>query len=151
MTAYFATGFVLILVMKNLLLAERDAGQIVLVSALILALLIGQVVVVMEHLSIANRFRHRRRIGHIIYSTLLFTAISLLVGAIEKVIKGLFHEESIGGAIAGVADRISIEIFLVTTIALLLMFGILFVFRELNHLLGKGVFIKALFQPPETN
>ncbi|MGR8949124.1 MAG: hypothetical protein ACU84Q_13835 [Gammaproteobacteria bacterium] len=149
MTAYFAAGFILILLMQNLLLAEQGADQIGLLSAIILALLIGKVVVVMEHLAVANRFRHRRRIGHVVYSTVLFTLVSLLVGAIEKVIKGLIHGESLGGAIVASAQHSSLEKFLATTIALLLLFGILFFFREVNHLLGKGVLMKALFQPPD--
>jgi hypothetical protein len=148
MTAYFAAGFILILLMQNLLLAEQGADQIGFLSAVILALLIGKVVVVMEHLSVSNRFRHRRRIGHIVYSTLLFTVVSLLIGALEKVIKGLIHGESLGGAIVGSVQHSSVEKFLATTIALLLLFGILFLFREVNHLLGKGVLMKALFQPP---
>lgn len=149
MTSYFAAGFILILLMQNLLLAEQGADPIGFLSTIILALLIGKVVVVMEHLSVANRFRHRRPIGHIVYSTVLFTLVSLLVGALEKVIKGLIHGESLGGAIISSVEHASLPKFLATTMALLILFGFLFFFREVNRLLGKGVLIKALFQTPD--
>ena len=69
MTTYFAIGFGLLLLMQNLLLAHQGAEQIGYIGAVILAALIGKVVVVMEKMPFVNRFRHRRRLGHIIYPT----------------------------------------------------------------------------------
>lgn len=149
MTAYFAAGFGLLLLMQNLLLANQGAEQIGYFGALILALLLGKVVVVVEHLAFVNRFRHRRRVAHIVYSTLVFTVVSLLVGTIEKIVKHLFQGEPFGAAITGVLQDASLPKFLATTIALLVLFGFLFFVREVGMILGPGVLRKEMFRRPE--
>ena len=66
LTMYFAAGFGLILLMQNLLLAERGAEQIGYIGAVILAALIGKVIIVIEKMSFTNRFRQGRKVKHII-------------------------------------------------------------------------------------
>ena len=150
MTTYFAIGLSLILLLQNLLLANQGSEQIGYYGALILALLIGKVVIVIDNMAFVKVFRRRRRIGHVIYSTFIFTGIALLVGTIEKVIKRLIDGDTFGSALTGAYDDASLTKFLATTIALLMLFGMLFFVREVNHILGKGVLLKAFFQRPET-
>ncbi len=150
MTMYFAAGFCLLLLMQNLLLADQGAEQIGYISAVIMAALIGKVIIVIEKMPFTNRFRHRRRIGHIIYSTIVFTVIAQLIGAIEKVIKKMIHGDAFGEAIIHMLHDFSLPKFLSVTIALLILFGFLFFVREVNHILGHGVLLKTLFQRPDS-
>ena len=149
MTTYFAAGFGLLLLMQNLLLAHRGEAQIGYIGVVILAALIGKVIIVIEKMAFVNRFRHRRRLGHIIYSTIIFTVISQLVGVIEKVIKNLIHGEAFEASVTHAIAATSGPILGATTIAMLILFGVLFFVREVNLLLGEGVLVKALFQRPE--
>lgn len=150
MTMYFAAGFCLLLLMQNLLLADQGAEQIGYISAVIMAALIGKVIIVIEKMPFTNRFRHRRRIGHIVYSTIVFTVIAQLIGAIEKVIKKMIHGDAFGEAITHVLHDFSPSKFYAVSIALLILFGFLFFVREVNHILGDGVLLKTLFQRPDS-
>ena len=150
MTMYFAAGFCLLLLMQNLLLADQGAEQIGYISAVIMAALIGKVIIVIEKMPFTNRFRHRRRIGHIIYSTIVFTVIAQLIGAIEKVIKKMIHGDAFGEAIIHMLHDFSPSKFYAVSIALLILFGFLFFVREVNHILGHGVLLKTLFQRPDS-
>jgi hypothetical protein len=149
MTAYFAAGFCLLLIMQNALLAERGAEQIGYVSALVLAALLGKVVIVIDNMAFTQRFRHRTRIAHVIYSTVLFTVISHIVGFIEKVIKKMIHGDGFSDAFSHAFNDASLATFTAVTVALLILFGILFFVREVVALLGDGVLLKAMFSRPE--
>ncbi len=149
LTAYFVAGFTLILLMQNLLLADKGVEQVGYHGAMVLVLLIGKVVVVTEKLSFAKRFRHRPHILHVAYSTVLFTLVVLVIGSLEKVVKKLIHGETTGIAFSAVYSEANLSKFLAVTVALFIMFGLLFFVREVNHLLGPGVFLRALFRPPE--
>ena len=148
-TAYFIAGFAIILLMQNLLLDDGGVEQVGYLGVVFMALLIGKVVVVLEKLSFARKFRHRPRILHVAYSTLLFTLVVLIIGVIEKVIKNIAHGETVGTAFTAIYTDASLPKFLAVTIALLILFGILFVSREISHILGQDVFLRTLFRPPD--
>lgn len=149
MTAYFAIGFGLILLMQNLLLADRGGEQIGYVGAVILAALIGKVVIVIENMPFTKKFRHRRRIVYVFYRTMVFTLIALLVGAIEKIIKKLIHGDAFADALRHVWDDASLSKFLAITIAITILFSVLFLVREFDDILGEDDLLKALFRRPD--
>jgi len=146
-TLYFAVWLCLMVVLKRLILAEYRIEFQGLSVALFGALVIGKVVLVLEHIPLGAWMRTRPALFHVILRTALYAAGVFVVLLIEKAFEGR-HEY--GGFISALTRSIhdqNIHHVLATTIAVtfaLLGFNALFVIRR--HL-GKGGLFRIFLSP----
>ena len=86
-TLYFLCCFLLIIALKKLFLMQYQIEFYGLSSAVVGALIVGKVVVVLDHTRAGDRFRNHQGYINVIYKSTVYTLVVLLVGLGER----LFH------------------------------------------------------------
>ena len=84
-TLFFLVGFGLILLLKKLFLAQYSIEFSGLSKAVFGALLVGKVVVILDHTRFVQQFRRYPRYVSVLYQTSLYTLAVFFLGVCEKV------------------------------------------------------------------
>ena len=144
-TLYFLACFLLFLSLKKLILAEYDIETKVLGTAVVGALVMAKVVVLLGKTSFGNPFASERRVVHVLWRSLAYTAAVFLVTLGERLFD-LYRET---GALAEAASRMwagrDASHFLAMNLAVGLSLLAYNVFGEIDRHLGKGALRRLFF------
>lgn len=144
-TLYFLFCFGMILLLKKLFLAEYDVGIYALSAAVLGALVVGKVVVILDHTKIGNRFDEKPPYINIIYRSLTYTFTVAIVLFAEHIFHALGDSKSLWAAIKEViANREAPKLWAVI-ISVFSSFVVYNVISTINKSLGKGELKRILF------
>ena len=121
-TLYFLIGFAFIFILLKLLLAEYEIEVSVVSLAVIGALIVGKVVVVMNHTKLMSFFQDRPGYVIILYKTTIYVAAVFIVLTAERVFHAYRETGALGSAFSHVWEG-----------------------RDLFHALGVTVLVAGLF------
>ncbi len=138
-TLYFLCCFLLVMVLKKLFLAQYDISFYGLSAAVFGALVVGKVVVVLDKTGAGTRFEtHRRPVVSILYKTVVYSAVVLLVVAAEKVFHAYRESHTLGTAVVEVWHGRDRNHMLATVLCIGLAFTAYNLFSAINRRLAKG-------------
>jgi membrane protease YdiL (CAAX protease family) len=144
-TLYFLFCFGMILLLKKLFLAEYDVGFYALSAAVLGALVVGKVVVILDHTKIGNRFEEKPPYVDIIYRSLTYTFAVAIVLIIEHIFHALGDSKSLWAAIKEViANREAPKLWAII-ICIFGSFAVYNVISTINKRLGEGKLKRILF------
>jgi len=145
-TLYFMFCFAAILTLKKLFLAEYQIEFYALSAVVIGALVAGKIVVVLDHTPLGNRFDASLRPGPAaLYKTLVYTAVTFLVLAGEKVFHAYRESGALGRAITEVWEHRDRSLILAKVLCVGLSFLGYHLFVAADRRLGEGTLWRALW------
>ena len=138
-TLFFLCCFLLIMLLKTLLLAQYGIAFYGLSTAVVGALLVGKVVVVLDKTRAGTRFETNHPvIVSVLYKTLVYSAVFLLVVAAEKVFHAYRESHALGTAVAEVWQGRDRNRILATVLCVGLAFTAFNLFSAINRRLADG-------------
>ncbi len=147
---FFVTGFLLLLLVIKLALANFSVEMTALSKAVVGALLAAKAVLILDETSLARRLERRRRIIAVAVKTFLYGSIALLLGYIERFIDAIRSQHSFDAGIRFMIDQASLYRLLSWELGISLVFAIYFAFFEIDRRMGKGELWRLFFDSPKT-
>ena len=141
-TLYFLCCFLFFLSLKKLLLEEYRIEVHILGAAIIGALIVAKVVLIFERTSFGNFFKDKILILHVLWRSLVYTAIVFVVTLGEHLFERYRKVGDVSQAISSLWLEHNIYHFFAMNIAVAVSFLIYNVGRELDCYLGKGELLK---------
>jgi hypothetical protein len=146
-TLYFATWFGVLILLKELILAEYQVEFHRLSMALVGALVVAKVVLVLEHVSLGAWVRKQSALINVILRTLLYASCVVVVLLVEKAFDARDEHGSLVTSLVKVLEHEDIHHVWANTICVggaLLVFNLYSVLRQ--HL-GKSELIQLYLSP----
>jgi hypothetical protein len=146
-TLYFGCWLAILLVIKQLVLAEYKIEFYGLSKAVVGALILAKVVLVLEHVPLGTWVRARPAWVDVLLRTLFYALGVLLVLILEKGFEGRHEYGGFGGSLSAVFQHVDIYHVWTNTIVLtgaLLVYNLLSVVRSY---LGEGGLLRMLLRP----
>ena len=148
-TLYFLCCFLFVPVLKKLFLAQYDIAFYGVSAAVVGALIVGKVVVVLENTRAGTRFETNHPVVvSVLYKTLVYSAVVLLVVAAEKVFHAYRESHALGTAVAEVWHGRDRNRILATVLCVGLAFTAYNLFSAINRRLADGKLAAWLLGKP---
>jgi hypothetical protein len=147
-TLYFAACFGVVVLLKRLYLAEYHIQFRGMSVALISALLVGKVVLLLEHVTLGQWVRKHAVVLDVVLRTLLYTFGVLVALWLERGFEARHEHGGFGAALVWVFQHRDMHRIWADTIAVgaaLLAFNVL---RAVRHHLGEGQMHRVFMSPP---
>ena len=144
-TLFFATGFNLLVLTINLILADYVASFASFLVATTTALVVGKAVLVANAIPLLRRFDTAPMIRPILFKTTFYWAIVFLVRFLEKLVEYLFAGGTFGGIPKYMTTHFTWHRFAAIQIWIFVLFLIYTSVSELNARLGDGELRKIFF------
>ena len=144
-TLFFVVGFNVIVLTTQLILADYLIHFANFMIVTLSALIVGKAVLVANHLPFFRRFDTAPIVQPVLFKTLIYCAVVLVVRIVEKLVKYWLTGGTIGGIPDYVANHFSWNRFIAIQIWVFILFLIYVVAAELNSLFGSGELAKILF------
>ena len=144
-TVFFATGFNLLVLTINLILADYLASFASFLIATTTALVVGKSVLVADAMPLLRRFDRAPMIQPILFKTTLYWAVVFLVRFLEKLVEYLFAGGTFDVIPKYVTTHFTWHRFAAIQIWIFVLFLIYTSVSELNARLGNGELMKIFF------
>lgn len=146
-TIFFFIGFNLILFTKRLLLAEYLIQFSGFLLATTSALIVGKTVLVANMMPFLRRFDHAPLIQPILFKTVVYSLLVLVVRLLEALIRYLVDAGALGGGgfLDDLLGKFDWNHFIATQLWVFVLFLIYVTATEINDLVGDGELFKVLF------
>jgi hypothetical protein len=148
---FFLTGFLLLLLLVKLALAEFSVEITALSTALVGALLAAKAALVLDETPVARALEKDRRIIAVAVKTLLYGLAFLLLGYLERVLEALHKTHNFTGALEYVVDHANHDRMLGWALGVSIVFALYFSFAEISRHMGKGALASLFFGPAVEN
>jgi len=145
-SAYLYVCFAAILLYKAAILSTAGEHFLPLGLAAGKALILGKFVLLGEAAGVGTRVRARTLLQRILGNSALFLVVLVMLTAVEEVVVGLVHDDSISQAVAALGDRPVLET-LASCLLMLLVLVPLVTVTELSRVLGPGRLRQLLLGP----
>ena len=136
-TIFFVFAFNVVAITTILLLKERGVDVPPLLMATLLALVVGKVILIADHLPFMNKFPDKPLIYNVVWKTLVYMMVVFTVRYLEHVIPAFREFGSIAGAHQHLLEGFAWRRFIAIQIWLLVLFLFYSVLVELVRALGK--------------
>jgi hypothetical protein len=146
---FFLAGFLILITLIKLALAQFSVEITALSSAVVGALLAAKAALVLDETPLARSLEHYRRIVAVAVKTLLYGVASLLMGYLERFLEALHKVHSFDGAIRYVINHASHYRLLAWALGISLVFALYFAFFEISERMGEGALWKLFFESPK--
>jgi hypothetical protein len=147
---FFLAGFLLLTLLIKLALAEFSIEITPLSNAVVGALLAAKAALILDETPLARSLERYRRIVAVAVKTLLYGAVGLLLGYVERVLDALGKFHHFDEGVRYVIDQASLYRLLAWALGVSIVFGLYFTFFEISRSMGKGALRALFFDPPET-
>lgn len=121
----------------------------VLQTAVVGALVMAKIVIVLEKTSFGNRFQDGRLIVHVIWRSLVYTAVVFAVTLIEQLVEGYLAKGSLTTVVSALWTGKDFDHFLAMNLSIALAFLLYNTFSEMDRRLGRGAVRRLLFSTHE--
>jgi hypothetical protein len=147
---FFLVGFILLLLLIKLALAEFSIEMTAYSKALVGALVAAKSALILDETPLARSLERYRRILAVTIKTLFYGAAALLLGYIERILEALKKVHSFDGAARYVIDHASMYRILAWTLGISIVFALYFTFVEINQHMGGKALRKLFLDSPKT-
>ena len=138
-TLYFLICFALVLTLKKLFLAQYDLEFYGISAAIVGALVVGKVVVLLDHTRIGNRFDEGKALWiSVAYKTAVYTAVTFLVLVAEKTFHAYRESGHFAGSFEHVWQHRDRSVMLATVLCIGLAFAGYNLYSAIDRRLGAG-------------
>jgi hypothetical protein len=133
---FFLSGFLLVLLIVKLALAEYSITVNALSRALLGAVLAAKVVLLLEQTPLARPFRQLPRIVPIAFKSLVYGMGVIVLGYLERLVDSIRHSRAILIGIQTADASLNLNRLLSVALGVTAVFGIYFTFVELSEFIG---------------
>jgi hypothetical protein len=147
---FFLVGFLLLLLLIKLALANFSIEVTALSKATIGALLAAKAALILDETPLARRLEQHRRIVAVAVKTFLYGFITLLLGYMERILDALHRVHNFDAAIRYVSAHANVYRLFAWVLGISLVFAIYFALLEIDKRLGQGELRTLFFESPET-
>jgi len=147
---FFLAGFLILITLIKLALAQYSVEITALSKAVVGALFAAKAALVLDEMPLARSLEHYRRIVSVAVKTLLYGVATGLLAYVERFLEALHKVHSFDGAIRYVIDHASHYRMLAWALGISLVFGLYFAFFEISEYMGKGALWELFFESPRT-
>jgi hypothetical protein len=145
-SAYLYVCFAAILLYKAAILSTAGEHFLPLGLAAGKALILGKFVLLGEAAGVGTRLHARTVLQRIVNNSVLFLVVLVVLTAVEEIVVGLVHGESISQAVTAIGDRPVLES-MASCLLMLLVLVPLVTVTELGRVLGPGRLRQLLLGP----
>jgi hypothetical protein len=145
---FFLIGFLLVLTIVKLALADYSVEVSTISRALVGALVAAKVVLVLDRTPISRRLANYPHIFRVTLRTLTYGMAVVVLGYAERVVDTLRKVGSLDLAIQEVVDHTSAHRLLAVALGISLVFAAYFVLAEVSSLIGEQTLWDLFFSKP---
>ena len=146
---FFLVGFLLLISLIKLALAQFSVEITVLSNAVVGALLAAKAVLVLDETPLARSLEHYRRIVAVAVKTFFYGTITLFLGYVERILDALHKVHHFNAAVRYVLAHASLSRLLAWPLGISLVFAIYFALFEINQRMGAGALWTLFFDSPK--
>jgi len=145
---FFLIGFLLLILLVKLVVAQFSVEMRVVSNAVVGALIAAKAALILDETSLARKLERHRRIVAVVVKTLIYGLASLLLGYLERVLEALRKVHSFGGAIEHVTANANHYRLLAWALGVSIIFALYFACFEINQQMGEGALKRLFFESP---
>ena len=147
---FFLVGFLLLISLIKLALAQFSAEITVLSKAVLGALLAAKAALVLDETPLARSLDHNRRIVAVTVKVFFYGVASLLLLSVERVLEALPKVHNLERAFLYAFQHATRYRALAWALGISIIFALYFAFLEINERMGKGELWRLFFESPTT-
>jgi hypothetical protein len=147
---FFVVGFLLLLLLIKLALANLSIEMTALSKAVIGALLAAKTVLILDETPLARRLEHYRRIVAVAVKTVFYGTVTLLLGYMERILDALHRAHNFDAAVRYVSAHANVYRLFAWVLGISLVFAIYFALLEIDKCLGEGALRTLFLESPKT-
>jgi hypothetical protein len=147
---FFLVGFLLLISLIKLALAQFSVEITVLSNALIGALLAAKAALVLDETPLARSLEHYRRIVAVAVKVLFYGVASLLLLCVERLLEARHKVHNFDAAFRYLLEHATRYRILVWALGICIVFALYFAFFEINERMGEGELRRLFFELPKT-
>jgi hypothetical protein len=147
---FFLVGFLLLITLIKLTLAQFSVEITVLSNAVIGALLAAKAALVLDETPLARSLEHTPRIIAVAVKVFFYGVASLLLLSVERVLEALPKSHNFDAALRYAFEHATRYRALSWALGISIVFALYFVFLEINERLGEGELWRLFFESPKT-
>ena len=143
---FFLTGFMLVLLIIKLSLAQYSIEVSTVSRAVIGALIAAKVVLILHHTSLDRSFRDYPRALSVLWRTIFYGLAFIFLAIAERVIDQRHNHGGLAGSMSYVAQHMNMHRVMALSIGVALVFCVYFILAEIAEYLGPGVLFRLFFR-----
>jgi hypothetical protein len=147
---FFVVGFLLLLLLIKLALANFSIEMTALSNAIIGALLAAKAALILDETPLARRLEQYRRIVAVAVKTFFYGSITLLLGYMERILDALHRVHNFEAAVRYVSAHANVYRLFAWALGISLVFAIYFALSEIDKRMGEGELRTLFFESPKT-
>jgi hypothetical protein len=147
---FFLVGFLLLISLIKLALAQFSVEITVLSNAIIGALLAAKAALVLDETPLARSLENYRRIVAVAVKMLFYGVATLLVGYVERFLEALHKVHNFDASFRYVFEHATRYRILDWALGISIVFALYFAFVEINERMGEGELWRLFFASPKT-
>ena len=147
---FFLVGFLLLITLIKLTLAQFSVEITVLSNAVIGALLAAKAALVLDETPLARSLEHTPRIIAVAVKVFFYGVASLLLLSVERVLEALPKVHNFDAALRYAFEHATRYRALSWALGISIVFALYFVFLEINERMGEGELWRLFFESPKT-
>jgi hypothetical protein len=147
---FFLVGFLLLLSIIKLVLANFSIEVTACSKAVIGALFAAKAVLITDETPLARHLEQYRRIFAVAVKTFIYGSITLLLGFLERLLEARHRVHNFAAAAHYVVAQASLYRLLAWALGISLVFAIYFALFEIDESLGKGALWTLFFESPRS-
>src|SRR5512146_438707 len=145
---FFLTGFLLLLLLIKLALANFSIEMTAFSKAVVGALLAAKAALILDGTPLARHLEQYRRIVAVAVKTFIYGTITLLLGYVERILDALHRTHGFGTAVRHVIADANVYRIFAWALGISLVFAIYFAMFEIDKRMGEGELRALFFDPP---
>jgi hypothetical protein len=145
---FFLVGFLLLILLIKLALAQVSVEVPVISNSVIGALLAAKAALILDETPLARHLEQHRRIVAVAVKTLFYGIATLLLGYIERVLDALHKVHAFDAAVLYVIEHASLYRILSWTLGISIVFALYFAFVEISGRMGGAALYALFFDAP---
>src|SRR5713101_6952584 len=136
---FFLTGFLLVLLIVKLALAQYSISVNALSRALLGAALAAKVVLILENTPLSHPFGQLPRILAIVFKSLVYGAGVILLGFLERLLDAERHSPTILIGLQTAIASLNLHQLLSIALGVTIVFALYFTFAEISEFMGESM------------
>ncbi|HZO82963.1 MAG TPA: hypothetical protein VFB33_14810 [Candidatus Binataceae bacterium] len=145
---FFLVGFLLVLLIVKLALAQYSIEISTFGRALVGAFIAAKVVLLFDETPLGRLFAHSPRLVAVIYKTVAYGLGVLILGYIERIIDAWRARGSLGEAVRFVTEQMGAHRLLAVSLGISLVFGVYFTLAEISAYVGREELLDLFLRRP---
>jgi hypothetical protein len=144
--AFFFIGFMLVLLLIKLTLAQYSIESATVSRAVLGALIAAKVVLILNRTPLARKMKNYPRILPVLWRTVFYGVCFVFLALAERAIEQRHDHGGLSGSIHYVATHTDMHRLMALSLGVALVFSVYFILSDIADYLGPGVLINLFFK-----